>query len=88
MAAPQFTPAYAAPEVLLAYEQKFPFAADPSQDIWAVGVMLYEALTCSKAAPPGTSTAGYLELARGDRAYPWEAAVLDADFERSKVRCK
>ena len=36
-----FTPYYAAPEVLMAYSNKQSIAAQPSQDMWALGVLLY-----------------------------------------------
>ncbi|TFK85960.1 kinase-like protein, partial [Polyporus arcularius HHB13444] len=36
---------YAAPELLLSPNNAAPYAADPAQDIWALGVMLYTLLT-------------------------------------------
>ncbi|KAI0693840.1 kinase-like domain-containing protein [Cerioporus squamosus] len=36
---------YAAPELLLPPSNAAPYAADPAQDIWALGVMLYTLLT-------------------------------------------
>jgi serine/threonine protein kinase len=86
VASTQFTPAYAAPEILQNFQQDIPIEAHPSQDIWALGVMLYEALTCSKLALPGTPIESLMELAKGDKLYPWESAVLDVNFDRSRVR--
>ena len=39
-----FTPYYAAPEVLMAYSMKNHIAAQPSQDMWALGALHYNSV--------------------------------------------
>ena len=82
----QFTPGYAAPEILHAYASKQTIAAQPSQDVWALGAMVYEALTNTKVVPPFAAVADLLAMASGSAAYPWESSPRHPQFERSKVR--
>jgi serine/threonine protein kinase len=60
--------------------------ASPSQDVWALGVIVYEALTGTKALPPFTDPEAVLGAAAdGKLTFPWEHSPLHVDFERSKV---
>jgi serine/threonine protein kinase len=82
----QCTVAYAAPEVLNAYKRNEHIAAHPAQDVWALGVMVYEALTHSHALPRETSNDVAFELAAGKQQYLWERDELDPAYAKSKLR--
>ena len=85
-APPQCTLGYAAPEVILAFNDKRSVAVTPAQDVWALGVMVFEALTRQPAVDPFGRVPGCLALARGERAYPWEASgAQGGGFRRSRV---
>jgi serine/threonine protein kinase len=73
------TVGYAAPEVLLAHERHELITVDPAQDIWSLGVMVFECLT-EKAAIDLFSSERAVSMARGDTAYPWEEAQVENDF--------
>ena len=82
------TPLYAAPEVLRAFDAEEKITVQPSQDIWALGVMLYEIITQGPTFPPGTQASALYECASGRQQYPWEAdaALSDAQWRRSRLR--
>lgn len=82
----QCSPTYAAPEVLQAFANKRNLAAQPSQDIWALGAIVYEALTDTKIIPPFTAIHDMVALAEGSVLYPWELTPRHPRFELSKVR--
>ena len=78
--------AYAPPEVLHNYAAGMRVAAHPAADIWALGVMVYEALTDGAVFPPYTTTPGDVyAAASGSARYPWELD-RDAQFSRYRVR--
>ena len=85
MASFQFTPCYAAPEVLQAYVNKEQIPVHPSVDIWALGVIVYEVLTGAPALQTCKNVEEVIAHAAGEKAYPWEAAA-NADFDQSNVR--
>lgn len=77
---------YAAPEVLHSYASKRRIAAQPAADVWALGVLVYEALTSTSVfAPFGVKRDDIFAAAAGDMAYPWEA-MPNAAFSQSKLR--
>ena len=84
----QCTVAYAAPEVLRAYVQGARIAAHPAQDVYALGVMVYEVLTHSRALTPVGSSAAAVAAANGESQYPWELSgdKLSLAFSRSRIR--
>ena len=63
---------YSPPEVILGFEsgEKAPVAT--SHDIWALGVMVFEALTGSAVIPGWATKEWVLGLAKGEAQYPWE----------------
>ena len=67
---PRCTPAYAAPEVVLAVDDCHAIAASPAVDMWAFGVIAFEAIA---RAPALSAISAILRCARGRAAYPWEA---------------
>jgi serine/threonine protein kinase len=71
VAFPGCTTAYAAPEVLGALEGGKAITVDPAQDIWALGVLIYEALS-----PGRLQCRAEVVYARatGQQVYPWEAS--------------
>ena len=83
----QCTIAYAAPEVLCAYVQPSRIVAQPAQDVYALGVMVFEVLTHARVFP-SSACAAALTAATGESQYPWEVpeTELDSAFCRSKIR--
>ena len=71
---PSCTPPYAPPEVALPALDGGgrQVVVQPSHDMWALGVMAYEALTQTRAL---TLQRQVVQCAHGDEAYPWEAPV-------------
>jgi serine/threonine protein kinase len=66
---------YAPPEVVVAFAAKSRIAAEPSHDVWALGVMVVEALTGRSAISRYSSQEDVIALAKGERLYPWEEMV-------------
>lgn len=85
-AAPQCTLRYAAPEVVIAFANKRTVTASPAQDVWALGVMVFEAFTRTPAVDPLGGVDGCTALARGEALYPWEGNVDDEEFSGSRAR--
>ena len=85
-ARPQCTLSYAAPEVILGFDEKRNVTAEPAQDIWALGVMVFEAFTRQAAVDPLCGVGGCTALARGDKLYPWEAQDQENEFGGSRAR--
>ena len=83
---PRCTLAYAAPEILAAYSARRRVPSNPAQDVWALGVMAYEALTHSSAFPQFASEADIIEAAAGTREYVWEGAGTLPAFAKSRAR--
>ena len=67
---PRCTLAYAPPEVVAAVHADTHVRVSAKQDIWALGVIGYEAVVQRTAL---TSTQALLECALGGASYPWEA---------------
>jgi serine/threonine protein kinase len=65
---PQCTLAYAPPEVIAAYNAHADVTVAAGHDIWALGVMAYEALAGKPAFPNARSL---FAAARGAEAFPW-----------------
>ena len=82
----QCTLGYAAPEVVIAYDNKRPVTAAAACDVWALGVMVFEAFTRKPAVDPFGGAEGAKKLARGELRYPWEAGELDETFGGGRVR--
>lgn len=55
------------------------------QDIWALGVISYEALTGERGVSALGGIETILELADGE-PYPWEASQPPPSFAKSRVR--
>lgn len=66
---PRCTLAYAPPEVVLAAFANEHISVQPSHDIWAVGVLAYEAIV---KRPALTSVNQVRACASGHEPYPWE----------------
>ena len=82
----QCTLGYAAPEVIRAFDDKALVTVDPAQDVWALGVMVFEAFTRKPAVDPFGGVEGCVALARGDKQYPWEAEEQAKAFGGSRAR--
>ena len=77
---------YAAPEILQSYAAGRRIPAHPAADIWALGVMVYEALTGALAFPPFRKRpVEVYEAAGGSARYPWESD-RDVQFSRYRIR--
>ena len=69
---PRCTPLYAAPEVMQALDHGQDIVVQPSQDIWALGVMAYEIIAGQPLFPRGSLSNLAYQCAAGDQPYPWE----------------
>ena len=58
--------------MVAAWAARQPIAAAPTQDVWALGAMAFEALTRVAAVDPAGGDDGCVALARGSAQYPWE----------------
>lgn len=85
-APPQCTLGYAAPEVVIAFDERRSIVTDPACDIWALGVMVFEAYTRSHAVDPLAGVKGAVQLARNEASYPWEAEEVEDTFGGSRGR--
>ena len=77
---------YASPEVVQSWVDHAAIPAYPSADIWALGVIMWEALTHRAAFARFAPKSDVIAAAAGTALYPWEAATLDAPFARSRIR--
>ena len=76
---------YAAPELIHALEAgERSVVADPSMDMWALGVIAYELLTCTSVFPYGESKQGAMDQLAGRKQLPWETS--DKDEKLSRLR--
>ena len=66
--------------MVVAFDEKRKVEAAPAQDVWALGVMVYEAFTRNPGVDPFGGANGAKQLARGELQYPWEAAELEWPF--------
>lgn len=82
------TPLYAAPEVLRAADADADVVAHAATDMWALGVIAFEALTHGPAFEPGRRGADVFAAAAGRWRYPWEVAEaeLPGVWRRSRLR--
>ena len=85
-ASKQCSLAYAAPEVLRSYAARKPIAADPAVDIWALGVVAYEALTDSVVFPPSArASRDACAAAHSSAPYPWESGRRDKQLSQCNL---
>ena len=75
---PRCTPLYAAPEVMQALDHNRDIVVQPSQDIWALGVMAYETIVGEPLFPRGTLSNVVYQCAAGAQQYPWGARARGA----------
>lgn len=66
---------YAPPEAVNAHFAKTELTVHPSLDIWAVGVVMFEALTGAPAFPRFCGADTIAACAAGEAAYPWEGGA-------------
>jgi serine/threonine protein kinase len=80
--------AYAPPEAIDVHNARAELTVDPSLDMWAVGVILYECLSGSPAFTFPGIIEEVFECARGEGPYPWErpAEELPEGWRKSKAR--
>ena len=85
---PRCTPVYAPPEVLRALEAKEHIPVHASQDIWALGVMVYEAITNTGPRDRFARPSDAFACASGARPWPWDlpAEQLHPAWRRSRLR--
>jgi serine/threonine protein kinase len=76
---------YAAPEVLHSKQKSQQVTTDPSQDIWALGMLAYEVLTGDRVFPDGDNGT-ILKHANALSPYPWSRPKLHPAFEKSPTR--
>lgn len=87
MASLSFSPRYAAPEVLKAYEaQQREILVESSMDIWALGVMAYELLTDAPAFDRFCKQEDVIDQLVGRKPLPWEdSATKDANLRKLRM---
>ena len=83
---PQCTLGYAAPELVIAHEERRPVTATAALDVWALGVMVFEAFARRPAVATGARVEGCRRLARGAERYPWEEPEQARAFGGSRAR--
>ena len=86
MAYPRCTPGYAAPEVITALSYDRDIEVHPSQDVWALGALVFEAVTSEVPFPKTAGAAAPYQCAAGERAYPWEGDGAPIKWRRSRLR--
>jgi serine/threonine protein kinase len=70
----EFTPPYAAPEVIAAFEAgATSLVADAAADVWALGLTAFEVFTGERVFPPGIPLPEIYDAISGRRPLPWEA---------------
>jgi serine/threonine protein kinase len=68
-----FTPSYAAPEVIAAYEAGAKtLVASSTADVWSLGLVAFEMLTGEPAFPAVMSIEEIVDQLAGRAALPWE----------------
>jgi serine/threonine protein kinase len=82
-----FSPRYAAPEVLQAFEAgEKTIHASPALDIWAIGVIAYELLTDTPVFDRYTSREDVISQLVGRKPLPWEdPATKDASLRKLRM---
>ena len=85
---PACTPSYAAPETAVAFAEKRLERVTPAVDVFALGVVVFECFTGSHAISPLSGPDSCVQLARGERRYPWEELPQSQDraFGGSRAR--
>lgn len=66
---------YAPPEAINADRDREDLTVAPSLDIWALGVIVFEALTGQPPFPPCCGSRSIAACAAGETPYPWETGV-------------
>ena len=66
--APACTPPYAPPETVVAAWEEHEVTVQPACDVWALGVVGFEAITQTQAL---TTQSMIVDCARGYKRYPW-----------------
>jgi serine/threonine protein kinase len=94
MASLSFSPRYAAPEVLRAFENKeVTVLVDTSMDMWSLGVMAFELLTDAPAFPRDIKQEDIIDQLVGRKPLPWEQIGAKGKLDklrmlrRSLVKC-
>jgi serine/threonine protein kinase len=79
---------YAAPEAINARAAGAKIIVEPSLDIWAVGVIMFECITGGRAFHIFGDAQEVYECAEGAKMYPWEvpAEELPMSWRRSRAR--
>lgn len=82
------TALYAPPEAVNALEAGAEIVVNPSLDIWAIGVILFESLSGRRAFHVYSAVEEVHECAEGIKPYAWEGPVeqLPAGWRRSRAR--
>jgi serine/threonine protein kinase len=81
------TLAYAAPELVNALNAQQNIRATPAHDMWAIGVMAYEALSFTRAFPTFQAADVIAACAAGRAKYVWEGRMeeLAPPFAKSRL---
>lgn len=84
---PHGSEAYAAPEVVRAMHERAPITAHSAEDIWALGVVAYEAIASTRVFSSVLDRGSAALCARGQRRYVWEVpGACSKAFMRSNMR--
>jgi serine/threonine protein kinase len=78
-----FSLAYAAPEVIAAYEAgATTMRASEACDVWSVGIVAFELLTGERVLGTAMTKAETLDALSGRTALPWEGAHAEAALKK------
>jgi serine/threonine protein kinase len=79
---------YAAPEAVNAHTAGAEIVVEPSLDIWAIGVIMFECLTGGRTFHVYGGLEEMYECAEGVKMYPWEvpAEELPQSWRSSRAR--
>lgn len=79
---------YAPPEAINAHTTRSDLTVEPSLDIWAIGVIVYECLAGCRAFDRHGGVEEVYECAQGLQPYPWERRLEELPEGWRKFRAR
>ena len=72
--------------MVAAFDDSRNVVAAAAQDVWALGVMVFEAFTRMPGVDPFCGAQGAKQLARGALQNPWESTHLEWPLDAARAR--